>query len=85
MSTSAQGATLHSRNGIQNCNTCIILHNMCIDNNVPEPDDDENIDFDFGIYAAHENIIDEIGVRVNPDLVAGRQLQREIIRVHSSN
>lgn len=63
---------------------CCVLHNMCINANVPQPDDEEN-DIDFGIYNmedAHQNVNDEPVRRMNPDLIAGRQLQRQIIQNH---
>lgn len=61
---------------------CSILHNMCIDANKPEPEDDIDVNIDFGMYI-NENVgedNDEAVGRVNPDLLEGRQLQREIIR-----
>ena len=51
-------------------NACTILHNMCIEHNLPEPDMEDDINnFDFGIYP-HENnaaAVENIG-RVHPDL-----------------
>ncbi|KAI4455139.1 hypothetical protein MML48_9g00015657 [Holotrichia oblita] len=65
-------------------NSCCILHNMCIENNLPPvPLDDDDFDLDFGMYNA-EGIDAEPALvalnRVNPDLVAGRRLQQQIIR-----
>lgn len=64
-------------------NTCVVLHNMCVHNNVAEPEQEENDNIDFGMYDYNLQNIDEIDVnaqRVNADLAAGRQAQRRIIR-----
>lgn len=62
-------------------NSCCILHNMCIANNVPEPEGQENEELDYGIYAV-ENLPNENIGRVNPDLAAARVLQQNIINNH---
>lgn len=57
-----------------------MLHNMCIESNIPEPeleDSDEDIDFGLSIGGT-QNITSNS--RVNPDLVAGRRLQQQLIR-----
>lgn len=61
-------------------NSCAVLHNICIQNNIPEPEL-EPVDIDFGIYAADEEFDQELG-RVNPDLAAARRLQDNIIQNH---
>lgn len=58
---------------------------MCIENQIPQPPEENDVD--FGIYGngneiEYENVM--IG-RVNLDLLAGRQLQRQIIREHFTN
>ncbi|XP_030758026.1 putative nuclease HARBI1 [Sitophilus oryzae] len=59
-------------------NACCVLHNLCIDNNIPEADEPHEVqEPDYGIYAAH-NYVDNIRA-VNPDLVAARETQRNII------
>lgn len=63
----------------------VVLHNICIQNNIPEPDYGlEDVQFDFGIHEINENQ-NEVPNRANPDLLAGRQLQQQIIRVHFNN
>lgn len=63
-------------------NACVVLHNMCIANNIPEPDPNELEEPDYGLYAL-ENIERDARIRpVNPDLAAARQLQQNIINNH---
>ena len=69
--------------------TCAVLHNMCIIQNIPlllENDNDEELD--FGIYNDenyNENNIPERNVRrINPELAAGRNIQRRIIENYFS-
>jgi len=63
--------------------TCAVLHNMCINKNVPLYLNDDNEDLDFGIY--NENHINEENIpernvrRIDPDLAAGRNKQRLMI------
>jgi len=64
--------------------TCAVLHNMCINENVPLylNNDDENLD--FGIYNENlieneENIPERNVRRIDPDLAAGRNKQRLMI------
>lgn len=67
-------------------NACVVLHNMCINHNIPEPDLDEELEnVDFGI----DNFIDEQPGqrirnqrRINPDLEAGRRKQTLVINGH---
>lgn len=62
-------------------NACCILHNLCINNNVPEPDEPHPEEPDYGMYNVEnpEHINRVIG---NPDLARGRQLQQNIIQNH---
>ncbi|KAJ8969910.1 hypothetical protein NQ314_001527 [Rhamnusium bicolor] len=67
-------------------NTCIILHNMCLHYNIPEPEYDEEVfNADFGMHMVLEQLQENEGSdagRVNPDLNAARILQKRIIRTH---
>lgn len=56
-------------------NACAVLHNMCIENNVQEPEDpmEEN---NHGLFI--ENLDYEANPQ-NQDLVAGRELRQHII------
>lgn len=58
----------------------MLLHNICIENNLPEPEGDENID--FGMYDVPNNIEAEDGLHHhrNQDLEDGHRLQQHIIR-----
>lgn len=60
---------------------CVVLHNMCINANVPEHilEADEN-QFDYGIYEPDEHDINE--VRNIPGLEAGQQLRNRIVNIH---
>lgn len=66
-------------------NSCSILHNMCIENNIPPvqfgDDNDDHLlnNIDYGMYAV--NVVHN-DYRVNPDLAAGRRVQQQIIRNH---
>lgn len=56
---------------------CVVLHNICILNNIGIEEDDE--DFDFGLINEPLNEINNANARVNPELAAGRRVQRRII------
>lgn len=63
-------------------NACVILHNMCILAKIPVPDtNDENVEeIDFGII---NNDYPEDGIRgrnVNPELVESRRIRDNIAR-----
>lgn len=64
-------------------NACCLLHNLCIQNNVPLVDIDDP-EADFGIINIRGNLQPENirGPRANRDLLAGRQVQQRIIRNH---
>lgn len=70
--------------------TCAVLHNMCIIQNVPLylNDDLNNEDLDLEMYdnenRDEENILDRNVRRVDPELAAGRNKQRLIIRNYFS-
>lgn len=67
-------------------NACTVLHNMCIENNVPpvelgDEEEDNEIEIDYGMY---ENEYVEVGDR-HADLLAGRRLQQLLVRNHFTN
>lgn len=61
-------------------NACCILHNMCMDNNMPIPDEPHPVEPDYGICVA-DNFIN-VRPTANPDLAATRRLQHNIIMNH---
>lgn len=65
-------------------NACVILHNMCIANNLPLEEIDDN-DWDLGMY--NYNIVGQElpANRMNPELIAGRRQQINVIRNHFNN
>lgn len=67
-------------------NTCAVLHNVCINENVPLPDfNDCEEELDFGIYNNENHIDPEENIpqrnirRIDADLAAGRMKQRQMI------
>ncbi|XP_053975576.1 putative nuclease HARBI1 [Hylaeus volcanicus] len=64
-------------------NACVVLHNMCIQNGLPAPQqDEEKNEVDLGIYN-HVPQVEDLNTnvrRANPDLARGRALQQHIIR-----
>ena len=56
---------------------CVVLHNMCIANNIEEPEDNDEVELDFGINVNDEEIVNN--ERVNPQLAEGRRMQARII------
>lgn len=61
--------------------SCIVLHNLCIEANVPLLNDeaDGNLEFDLGVYdlpPANEN---NVRNRQNPELVAGLRIRQNIV------
>jgi len=61
-------------------NACAVLHNICIENNVPLPHDDQQDvwqDDMFNQYVPNDD--EEAANRVNPELVAGKKLRRRLI------
>lgn len=56
---------------------CVVLHNLCIEENVPLIDEEVEDD-DFGIYQAVDN--EEMSQsRQNPELVAGLRFRQNIV------
>ncbi|XP_023311763.1 putative nuclease HARBI1 [Anoplophora glabripennis] len=62
-------------------NACYILHNLCIERNIPEPDEPHIEEPDYGIYH-NLNFVDNMPQLINPDLAVGRDLQLNIIANH---
>ena len=59
-------------------NACCVLHNMCIEYNVPEPEPEEqDANVDFGLADPQANLPEN--VQNNLDLQAGRQMRNRII------
>lgn len=61
-------------------NACAVLHNTCIENNVPllhDGEQDEWQDDMFNQYVPNNN--EEVANRVNPELAAGKGLRRRLI------
>lgn len=68
-------------------NACVVLHNICIQNNVQEPEGEE-IPVDFGMFfqgGGEDNEDVVVRRRVNPQLMQARQLQRTLINNHFTN
>lgn len=56
---------------------CVVLHNLCIEENVPLIDEEVEDD-DFGIYQVVDN--EEMSQsRQNPELVAGLRFRQNIV------
>lgn len=60
-------------------NACVVLHNICIKNNIPFPQYDDKMQDDMFNQQNGDNG-EEIANRVNPELAAGKQLRRRLIR-----
>lgn len=69
-------------------NSCVVLHNMCIDYQIPKPYDEDIGDVDIGTTVAadlDENIEQDLHLqRINPQLAEGKQLRRRIIAANFS-
>lgn len=53
-------------------NACVVLHNLCMEHNVPDTDDDDMTEANFG--PLHDNNEDN-GIRsITKELAAGRRL-----------
>jgi len=58
-------------------NACVILHNICITNNLPFVNIEEREDIDLGIYNDLP-VINYVN-QINPELTAGKRYQQQII------
>ena len=66
-------------------NACAVLHNLCIEHNVPEPNEPLDAEVDFGVddngIEENEEIQNQnICRRINPDLADGKRKRLEIAR-----
>lgn len=63
-------------------NACVVLHNICIDNNVSNDDIicEDNMIFDEDDLGVILNVNNDQMRAINPLLVAGRDMQRTIIQ-----
>lgn len=62
-------------------NACVVLHNMCIEYRVPDPEPEGDDNIDFGII--DENVIQEEDIalrRVNFELYEGRRARHRVIQ-----
>jgi hypothetical protein len=60
-----------------------MLHNMCIENNIPDvPLEPEDENVDFGMYQPEDDdfLVEHGAHRVIPELAQARLLQQRIIR-----
>lgn len=76
----------HPERAARIINACVVLHNICVEHNMPEPDvevDDEHID--LGILVDGERLQEVVGARANPQLQEGRRLQRRLIQNYFTN
>lgn len=60
-------------------NSCVVLHNMCIEGKVPLLCPEEEI-FDFGLDINDNGNGNAEHNRINPELVAGRNLRRLLVQ-----
>lgn len=67
-------------------NACVILHNICIQNNVPVPEEeDEEVDFGVFLQGDAADGDEVMRRRVNPFLAQARQIQRRLINNYFNN
>ncbi|XP_050065116.1 putative nuclease HARBI1 [Aphis gossypii] len=58
-------------------NSCVLLHNLCVNENIPIIDEFEE-DCDFGFIEQNNADID-VNIRQNPELTAGRRVRQQIV------
>ncbi|KMQ88281.1 nuclease harbi1 [Lasius niger] len=63
-------------------NACTVLHNMCIHDNVPLPEAEDEV-LDFGMDGVNEPGIDILNR--NHELIAGRRIRNNLIRQYFSS
>ncbi|XP_044754998.1 putative nuclease HARBI1 [Coccinella septempunctata] len=63
-------------------NACVVLHNICLENNIPNPDGLDYENGDLGIYGPMQHIENFTSGNntQNAELIRGRNVQRNIIR-----
>ncbi|CAI6376316.1 unnamed protein product [Macrosiphum euphorbiae] len=59
-------------------NSCVLLHNLCINENIPLIDEFED-DYDLGFIEQNNANIDNINNRQNPEFIAGRRVRQQIV------
>jgi hypothetical protein len=64
-------------------NACVVLHNLCVDYNIPPPEGEEEIDPVDGIMRGNEDVEEFAGA--NPELEAGRNNRARLIRARFQN
>lgn len=57
---------------------CVVLHNLCIEQNIPLIDEDEMDGYDLGVYNIDLNE-DAVQNRQHPELVAGLRFRQNIV------
>lgn len=57
-------------------NSCVLLHNLCINENIPLIDEFEE-DYDLGFIEQNNTNIDIINNKQNPELTAGRRVRQQ--------
>ncbi|KAJ8926658.1 hypothetical protein NQ314_020960 [Rhamnusium bicolor] len=69
-------------------NACTVLHNICIDHNIPPVEIGQDVgdhylgEIDFGMYLPARLDENNPAGRINPELAAGRRVQQIVIRNH---
>lgn len=64
---------------------CCVLHNMCIENNVPLPEDDDQVVIVENFDMADGEEYDEPMGRVNHDLAEGRRMRQRLVDTYFRN
>ncbi|KAJ8910059.1 hypothetical protein NQ315_013314 [Exocentrus adspersus] len=62
-------------------NACVVLHNLCIEHGVPEPEEEDLDPVDLNLGVGNINIENEFG-RINIELAQGRAARRTLIDQH---
>lgn len=62
-------------------NACCVLHNLCLERNIPDVQEPHVEDPDYGMYNT-PNVLENMPNIMNPDLTAARTLQQNIIANH---
>lgn len=61
-----------------------MLHNMCVDANIPAPEEEEDEELDLGMI--QDNLQMEAQIhRINPDLAKARRKRERIVRNYFAN
>lgn len=61
-------------------NACVVLHNMCITYNEPDPEFfNDGVDIDFGMYG-HDNGMPQNVINGNNDLNNGRRVRASVVQ-----